>query len=84
MWCYNILRGDTGSISHILQLNPITPGSVLLTSNIVATNREKPEPILTAKIIEWRKFIDYFGLSIEVDPSSVGKRTWIFSIFGIY
>ena len=23
---------------------------------------------------EWRKFIDYFGLSIEADPSKVGKK----------
>ena len=26
---------------------------------------EKPDPILTVKIIEWSKLIDYFGLIIE-------------------
>ena len=31
-------------------------------------------PILTVEIIEWRKFIDYFGLSIEANPFKVGKK----------
>ena len=26
------------------------------------------------KRTEWRKFVDYFGLSIEADPSKVGKK----------
>ena len=81
MWCYNILGDNNGSISHLLQLDPITPQSVLLTSNLVAQKRENAEPILTAKRIEWRKFIDYFGPSIEADPSRVGKKNvyWVYT-----
>ena len=36
--------------------------------------RGNPEPILIVKRTEWRKFIDYFGLSIEVDPSKMVKN----------
>ena len=43
---------------------------------------ENPEPILTAKITEWRKLIDYFGLSIETDPSRVGKMKVYFVHIG--
>ena len=82
MWCYNILGDNNGIISHLLQLYPITPGSVLLTFNIVAQKKEHPVPISTVKIIEWRKFIDYFGLSIEADPSRVGKKKVHFSHIG--
>ena len=33
------------------------------------------------KIIEWREFIDCFGLSIKADPSRVGKKNvYIFHI----
>ena len=74
MWCYNILRDNEGIISHLLQLDPINAGSILLTSNLFAPKRENYEPILTVKIIEWRKLIDYFGLIIEADPSRVGKK----------
>ena len=35
---------------------------------------ENVESILTVKIIERRKFIDYFGLSIDANPSRVGKK----------
>ena len=45
-------------ILHILQLVPITPGSILLNYNLVAQKRENPEPILTVKRVEWRKFVD--------------------------
>ena len=65
MWWYNILGDNEGHISHLLQLDPITAGCDLLTSNLVSLNRVNSEPILTVKIIEWRKFIDYFGLSID-------------------
>ena len=44
MWCYNILGDNNGSLSHILQLDPINPGSVLLTSNLVALKREIQSP----------------------------------------
>ena len=83
MWCYNIIGDNEVSISHLLQLYPITSGSILLTNNLVALKRENPEPILTVKIIEWRKFIDYFGLNIEANPSRLGKITHILSILGI-
>ena len=37
--------------------------------------------ILILKRTEWRKFIDYFGLSIEANPSRVGKNNiYIFHI----
>ena len=84
MWCYNILRDNNGSISHILQLDTFTPGSVLIKSNLVALKRENPEPISTVKRIEWSKCIDYLGLSIEAHPSSVGEKEVFFSISGIY
>ena len=84
MWCYNILGDNEGSISHLLRLDPITPGSILLTDNLVALKRGNYEPILTTKRIEWRKFIDYFGLSIEADLSRVGKRDAYISMLGIY
>ena len=73
MWCYNILGDNKGSISHLLQLDTTTTGYFLLTSNLVALKRGNYEPILTVKMIEWRKFIDYSGLSIEASPSRVVK-----------
>ena len=79
MWCYNILRDNNGSISYILKLDPITPGSVLLNSNLVAPNRENIEPILTVKRTKWSKSIGYFGLSIGADPSMVGKKNVYFA-----
>ena len=36
------------------------------------------EPIVTVKRTELRKFIDYFGLSIETNSSRVGKNTVYF------
>ena len=64
MWWYNILGDNEGSISDILQLGTVTAGSVLITNNLVAPKRENTEPILTVTITEWRKLIDYFGISI--------------------
>ena len=55
----------SGSISHLLQLDPINQGSVLLNSTLFALKRENPDPILTVKIIEWRKFIDHFPFSVQ-------------------
>ena len=63
MWWYNILGDNEVIISYILHLDRITAGYILLTADLVALKRENSEPILTVKIIEWRKFIDYFGLS---------------------
>ena len=72
---------NEGSISNILRLDPIYEGYVLLTANLVALKRVNPDPILTVKRTEWRNFIDYFGLSIDAYPSSVGKKNvYIFHI----
>ena len=71
MWWYNTLEDNKGSISHILRLDSITAGYILLTATIFAPRRENYDPILTMKGTEWRKFIDYFGISTESDPSRV-------------
>ena len=76
MWWYNILNilgYNKGIISHILRLDTITSGSILLNSNLVALKRENSEPILIGKRIEWRKFIDYLVLHTEVDAFRVGN-----------
>ena len=81
MWWYNILADNKVSISHLLQLDSIIVGSILLTVKLVALKRENSEPILTVKITEQSKFIGYFGRSIEADPSRVGKKNiYIFHI----
>ena len=72
MWCYNIIGDNERSISYILQLDTIISGSAVLTYNLVALKRE------------WRKFIDYFGLSIEADPDMVGKNNIYIYHIGIY
>ena len=77
-----MLGDNEESISHLLWSDTITAGYFLLTSTIVFLKRENPEPILTVKIIEWRKFIDYFGLSIEADQSRVGKKNIYFVSVG--
>ena len=82
MWWYNILGDNKGIISHLLRLGPITTGSILLTANLVALKRENSEPILIAKRTEWRKFVDYFGIIIEADPSKVGKKNVYFPHIG--
>ena len=74
MWWYNIFGENKESISHILGFFPITAGYILLTIKLVALKRENYEPILRLKINEWRKFIDYFALIIESDPSRVGEK----------
>ena len=82
MWCYNILGDNNGSISHLLRLDYIAAGYILLTDKFVALKRENSEPILIVKRTEWRKFIDYFGLSNEADPSRVGKKKVHFAFIG--
>ena len=74
MWWYNIIGDNERSISNLLQLGPITAGSILLPDNLVALKRENPESIWTVKRTEWRKFIDCFCRSIEADPSRVDKK----------
>ena len=78
----NILGDNKVSIKHILQLDTIDKGSILITANLVILKRENLEPNLTVKIINWRKFIDYFGLSIAADSSRV-KKTYIF-LYWVY
>ena len=39
---------------------------------------ENPDSILTVKIIEWRKLIDYFCQSIETIASRAEKKTIYF------
>ena len=85
MWCHNILRYKKGITPHILQLDTITSGYVLLTANLVVMKKVNTDPILIVKIIEWWKFIDYFGLSIEAGPSKVvKKKVYIFSIYSVH
>ena len=83
MWWYNILGYNEGSISHLLQLDIIAAGSILLTVKLFALKRGNYKPILIVKITEWRKFIDFFGLSIKADQSGVGENN-ILSILDIY
>ena len=83
MWWYNILGDNEGSILHLLRPDPINEESILLTVKLVAPKRGNSEPILTVKITGWSNFIDYFGQSIESDPSRVGKKNIHFSILGI-
>ena len=68
MWWYNILGDKKGIISDILRIFTITAGYDFITTNLAEPKRENCEPILTVKITEWKKFIDYFGLSIEAHP----------------
>ena len=77
--------GVTRESSHIfLRLYPITAGSILLTDNPVALKRGDYEPAIIVKRTECRKFIYYFGQSIEADTSRVGKKKIYFSMLGIY
>ena len=82
IWWYNILGDNEGSISHLLRLDPISACSVSLTSKIVALKRKNTDLILIVKRTERKKFIDYFGLSIESDPSRVGKKNVCFFCIG--
>ena len=82
MWWYNILGDNKGIILHILLLDTITAGSILLTVNLVALKRKNSEPILTVKRTERMKFIDYFGRNIEANPSRVGKKNVYFFCIG--
>ena len=49
MCWYNILGDNEGSISHILQLDIITAGSIVLTFKLVALKRKHYDPILRVK-----------------------------------
>ena len=59
MWWYNILGNNKVRISYILQSDLITVAYVLITANLLVPKRESPDPILTVKITEWGKSIDY-------------------------
>ena len=52
MWWYNILGDKKGIISHLLHIDTITAGYILLTLKLFAPKRENSDPILTAKINE--------------------------------
>ena len=67
---------------HILRIDPIKAGSILITYNLVTLKRENHEPILIVKITEWRKFISCFGIIFEADPYRVGKKNVYFSHIG--
>ena len=69
-----ILGDNEGSISHISGIDPINVGSILLSANLATPKRGNYDTILAVKMTEWRKSVDYFGLSIEADPSKVGKK----------
>ena len=77
-----MLGENEGRISHILRPGPINAGYIILVTNLVSLKRENPEPILTVKITEWRKFINYFGLMIEAEPSRVGQNNLHFPHIG--
>ena len=82
MWWYNLLGHNEGSISYMLRLDLVTIGSVLLTDKKIPLKREKPELILTVKRTEWSKLTDYFGLLIEANPSTLGKKNIYFVYIG--
>ena len=82
MWFYNIIVYNNEIISHILQIYTINPGYVLITTKLVTLKRENHDIILTVKRTEWRKFVDYFDLSIEADPSRVVKKNVYFVRIG--
>ena len=82
MGWHNIFVDNEGSISHCLRLSSITAGSILITDELVALKRENSDPILAVKITKWKKFIGYFGQSIEADQSRVGKKKIYFVHIG--
>ena len=83
MWWYNILGYNWVIISHHLRICHISARSFLITADRVSLISKNTDPILTVKIIEWIKFNDYIGLSIEADPLRVVKKNLIFFILDI-
>ena len=83
MWWYNIFGDNEGIISHLLLIDIITSGHVILADNLFALKRETVEPILTVKRTEWRKLIEYFGLRVEANPKQVEFKKQL-SQLGIY
>ena len=84
MWWYNILGDNEGIISYLLRIDTINAGPVIITANLVEPKRKNTDPILAVKRTEWRRSIDYFGLSIEAKPYRVVKENVYFSILSIY
>ena len=82
MWWHHISGDNEGRISKILRLYPITVEYILLNVKLVALKRKNYDPILTVERIERRKFVDYFGRSIEAYPSRVGKKNIYFFHIG--
>ena len=56
----------------------------MIKVQLILLKRNNDEPILTAKSIQWMKFIDYIGPSIKADPSRIGGKTYKFSILVLY
>ena len=79
-----VLRDKDKSILHILRIDPINEVSILITADLIYLKMENPYPILTVETIECGKFIDYFVLSIEANPSNVEKIMYILSALGLY
>ena len=78
MWWHNILGDNKGIISHLLWLDPITTGYILLNVKLVALKRGNYEPILAVKTTDWRKCVDYFVQRIDAGPSRVGQKNIYF------
>ena len=74
-----MIEDNKASISHLLLVDIITAESIIITAALVALKMENYEPILTVKIIDWRKSIDWSGLSIEDNPYRVVKTNLCFS-----
>ena len=84
MWWYKILGDNKRSISHLLRLYPITAESILLTVKFVSLKRENYNYHFNSEKNRIEEIIDYFGLSIEVDTSRVGKKGIYISILDIH
>ena len=59
MCWYNIIGYKDKVISHLLRIDPITSGSILITADLIYLKMENPYPNLRVKIIECGEFIDY-------------------------
>ena len=64
MWWYNLLGDNKGIIPHLLRIDPINTGFILLTNNLAALKSENPYSILLSETPEWRTFVGFFGLII--------------------
>ena len=56
----------------------LMPGLIYSPITFLHQKEKILSPLKNIKITEWSKFIDYFGTSIEADPSRVGKKNVYF------